>query len=120
MQSREHKPVEVYRKSLSKGKPEQKSMLNSSKITSVIADSRNYLESSENQEKKGRRPSLNKKNSSSDVLSSKQEKLPELKSVRQKKLEILGAGHGSKLSKNSSALEEKDLMSMTAPNFNKP
>jgi hypothetical protein len=76
MQSKEHRPVEVYRKSLSKGKPEPKVSLNTSKLTSVIADSRSYLETTENNDKKTRRPSLNKKGSSSDLTSAKQERLP--------------------------------------------
>lgn len=49
MQERQPKPVEVYRKSLSKGKPEHKGTLNTSKVTSVIADSRSFLETAENQ-----------------------------------------------------------------------
>lgn len=86
LQSRDHKPVEVYRKSLSKGKPESKNVLHTSKITTVISDSRNYLETAENGDRKSKRPSLSKKGSSSDLLTNKQERLPELKSVRQKKL----------------------------------
>lgn len=44
MQSQEHKVVNVYRKSLSKNKQDPKNIQNVSKITTVIADSRAYLE----------------------------------------------------------------------------
>lgn len=68
MQSREHKPVEVYRKSLSKGKPDPKTIINPAKMSSVISDSRTYLETAENNERKGRRPSLKKTNNQDQPL----------------------------------------------------
>ena len=66
---------------------------------------------------KGRRPSLkHSKGSSSELNSSRQEKLPELKTKHSKKLDLLGAT-ASKVHK-AEAFEEKDIMYTTAPNFN--
>lgn len=102
----------MLRKSLSKSKNEMNTTTNTSKMTAIIADSRNYLEKSEIANKPTKRPSLSKKNSSSDLLSAKQEKLPEIKGSRLKKLELLD-GH------KPTSFEEKDLFYSTAPNFKK-
>ena len=66
--------------------------------------------------RKSKRPSLNKKNSSSELGTNRTEKLPQLKPVIPKKLEILTGS--SRLNKEDS-YEEKNIMYTTAPNFNK-
>jgi hypothetical protein len=115
-QEKEVKPVEVYRKSLSKGKPKAEIRSGAANnLTSVIADSRSYLESAENSSRKGKRPSLHKKGSSSDLNTSKQERLPELKPIKTKKLELLGANKSPK----ETNFETKDVMYTTAPHFHK-
>lgn len=95
---------------MSKGKNDFSAALNTSKITSVIADSRSYIESTENTFKNTKRPSLSKRSSQGD---SKAGGLPEIKPNRHKKIEILG-----KFVKEPSN-EEKDVLYTTAPNFKK-
>lgn len=120
LQSGEHKLPEIHRRSSSKGKMDNNpnSTLNSSKITSVISESRSIVESTENSAKPMKRPSLNKKPSNNNLME-KHDKLPELKPMmgRPKKLEILN--DQIKLRKSGSEEIEQNIMYSTAPNFKK-
>lgn len=60
MQAGEHKLPDIHRRSSSKGKQDTSS-INTSKMTSVISESRSFVESGENSAKATKRPSLNKK-----------------------------------------------------------
>jgi hypothetical protein len=76
MQAGEHKLPDLQRRSTSKGKIDSSSV-NTSKMTSVISESRSIIETTEHLAKNGRRPSLNKRPLNNNL--DRHDKLPELK-----------------------------------------